>query len=97
VCHDPFDENHKSFIIQWVTNKENRILRNVIPWTILIGEMIKVFGKKFPENRVKNYWYSLVKKVNPEAKFDNPLDYLSMACTLTPLDMLCIACDDAYE
>ena len=61
VCHDPFDEKTQSFISQWV--EKNKILKNKnngysIRWVSLVADIEQTFGKKYTENKVKNFWYS---------------------------------------
>ena len=56
VCRDGLNEDEKLFIIQWVEN--NKESDGKIHWNNLISDIKSEFGgKKYSENRVKNFWY----------------------------------------
>ncbi|CAG8734560.1 uncharacterized protein OCT59_018891 [Rhizophagus irregularis] len=58
LCHDPLDEEEKSFINKWVENyKSQNPSADKIPWSKLILVMKEEFGKLRSENKVKNYWH----------------------------------------
>ncbi|CAG8568312.1 12294_t:CDS:2 [Rhizophagus irregularis] len=59
ICHDPFDEIEKLYMIEWVKKyKIQNPSADKIPWKKLIQEMKDKFGKLRSENKVKNFWHS---------------------------------------
>ncbi|CAB4422120.1 unnamed protein product [Rhizophagus irregularis] len=59
LCHDPFDEIEKLYMIEWVKKyKIQNPSSYKIPWNKLILEMKDKFGKLHSENKVKNFWHS---------------------------------------
>ncbi|PKC07702.1 hypothetical protein RhiirA5_500478 [Rhizophagus irregularis] len=59
LCHDPFDEIEKLYMIEWVKKyKIQNPSADKIPWKKLILEMKDKFGKLRTENKVKNFWHS---------------------------------------
>jgi len=57
VCHDDFEEEEETFIIQWIKNKNGSI-----SWRELINEIQRRFGKLRPKNKITNFWYSRTRR-----------------------------------
>jgi hypothetical protein len=75
VCHEPFDKEQESFIIEWANNQKLSGARPSLSWKILINKMYEKFRKKFPENKVKNFWYSYSKR-KPKNEVGNVISLL---------------------
>ncbi|CAB4466532.1 unnamed protein product [Rhizophagus irregularis] len=57
--HSCLDKEEEDYTVTWI---ENRVLNGPINWGELINDIQQRFGKLRPKNKIKNFWYSRLRR-----------------------------------